>query len=181
MDALDAAALPLAIGLGLTAAVLALWGITGGKTKLLAAAGACVLLAAAVVGLERVTVSEPERIEAAVAELAAVVVAGDADAAVAFFTPEAVLARGAVRAGMALVDVQDDVRLTDFATTVAGDGATCHFRANATFTLVGRGFSQRTPTRWETRWERRGDEWLIAGVTRLNPISGEQMGVLDPK
>ena len=170
---------PFAVGFGLLAAVFAVWGVAGGRGKFLIAAGVCVLLAAGAFGVDAVVETEAERLEATVADLAAAVVAGDAEVAVGFFTADALLARAAVRAGLNLVDVADDVRLTDWVTAVDGDAAACHFRANATFTLLGKGFQSRHPTRWETRWRRVGDDWRIAGVTRLHPITGETMGVLD--
>ena len=179
MDWLDVNAVPLAIGLGLLAAVLAVWGFVGGRGKLLIAAGCCAVLAGLAVAAKAVIVTEAERVEATVAELADAVVAGDADAAVAYFTRDAVFARAAVRAGLGLVDVADDVRLTDFRTAADGDEATCHFRANATFTLLGKGFEGRRPTRWRTRWRKVGDDWRIARVIRLNPITGEELGFLD--
>ena len=172
---------PAVIGLGLTAAVLAVWGVTGGRTKLLAAAAGCVLLAAAVFGTAFVIQTEAERVEATAADFVDALVVGDADAAVSFFTPDALLARGAIHAGLEMVDVHNDVRLTDWQTVVDGDEATCHFRANATFTLIGDGFETRHPTRWDTIWVKVGDDWRMAGVTRLNPINGEEMGMLERK
>ena len=173
---------PTVIALALAAGVLTVWGVVTGRAKFLFGAGACVLLGAAVWGVAAAVVTESERVENRVRELADAVVAGDADRAVGFFTEDAVASRLQVRAGLALADVGDDLRLTDWQTTV-GDGgtaATCHFRANATFSLASRGFSARQPTRWETRWVRSPDGvWRIAGVTRLDVITGEAKGMLD--
>jgi hypothetical protein len=81
---------------------------------------------------------------------------------------------------MAMVTVDKDLRLTDFQskTTDGGAKGTVHFRANATISIVGAGNVGYQPARLILMFQREKGEWKIIGVTRLNPINGDEMEVL---
>lgn len=85
-----------------------------------------------------------------------------------------------VQSGMAMVTVGDDLSLTDFQTKVTNQGsrAESHFRANATINVQS--FSAgRQPARLILTWAKEGGDWKVIGVKRLNPINGQEMGVLN--
>ena len=171
---------PVVIGLGLIAAVAAVWGLVSGRAKFLIAAVVCGLLAGGTWFVAGLIETEAERIENRVRAMGDAAVAGDVETVVSYFSPDAAAARLTIRAGLALAEVGDDLRLTDWITRVSDDGrtATCHFRANATFSVPAYGFEGRHPTRFTTDWVKNDDgEWLLAGVTRLHPITGETIGI----
>lgn len=60
-----------------------------------------------------------------------------------------------------------------------GEAAEVELRANGTMTLRRSGGSQHVATRWKTVWTRHQDVWRLSEVHRLNPVTGEQIGLLD--
>lgn len=83
------------------------------------------------------------------------------------------------KAAMDLVEVGDDLRLTDFQTTFSDNDtkAKVHFRANGTFSAMG--FKGHHPFRCILTYQKEGDTWKIVDVARLDPIKGNKIGVLD--
>lgn len=81
---------------------------------------------------------------------------------------------------MTMVDVEDDLRLTDFQTreSNAGSRITCHFRANASLSVAGFGKVGHQPARLELTWAKEGESWKIVALRRLHPIRDEEMDVL---
>jgi hypothetical protein len=83
--------------------------------------------------------------------------------------------------GMEMVTVGNDLSITDFQTKITNQGsrADCHFRANATISLNTFGNAGRQPARIVLTWAKEGTDWKIIGVKRLNPVNGQEMGVLN--
>ncbi|WLD15248.1 hypothetical protein [Planctellipticum variicoloris] len=81
---------------------------------------------------------------------------------------------------MALVDVQDDLRVTDFETELTNENTrgSVHFRANATLSVGGFGNVGRQPVRAIIDWQREGGAWKIVEIRRLNPLNGQEMPVM---
>lgn len=98
------------------------------------------------------------------------------------FSPTAPELRALAENGMVMVTVGDDLSVTDFQTKVTNQGsrAECHFRANATISVNSFGSAGRQPARIILTWAKEGADWKIIGVKRLNPINGQEMGVLNP-
>lgn len=83
--------------------------------------------------------------------------------------------------GLKLVMLDKGFHLQDLKITVAGDGqsADAELRANGTMTVRQASTPYHASTRWKTRWLLRGDAWKLSGVERLNPVTGEEIGILE--
>lgn len=131
--------------------------------------------------IERSIVTPGEEIERLVYDLRDAVVAGDIEATLAFFSPQAVAERTAIRTGMSLGKVKPDVDVSDLQVKVTADStATSHFRANGTFAYQTPVLSgeRRISTRWRLSWRREAGQWKVYGIDRLNPITGEVISIL---
>lgn len=141
---------------------------------------AAILMAAGSYFLEQVIVTPGEQVEALVAQLCDEFRRKDPQVLTHFSaqSPELSLM---CQTAMTLVEIDDDLRLTDFQTQVtnAGSRAVCHFRANATLNVAGFGKVGHQPARFELTWIREGDDWKISKVRRLHPLKDEELGVLD--
>lgn len=141
------------------------------------------LLAAAVAVfvIERQIVTESERIEANVEAMVDAAVRGNVDEVVAFISPQENLLRRIVQSGLDLVDVEEDARVTDESVrmTTGGTQAISQFRVNATISLKNPPHRGHHPSRWEMTWRRIGKDWKVVEIRRLNPVTGEEMQVMD--
>lgn len=83
--------------------------------------------------------------------------------------------------GLKLVILDPRFHLQDLKITVSGDGqsADAELRANGTMTVRQANTPYHASTRWKTRWVNRGNTWKLSEVQRLNPINGEEMGILE--
>ncbi len=101
-------------------------------------------------------------------------------AALDYFSPNAPELRLMAESAMALVTIDRDLTITDFKTTITNQGsrAQCHFRANATLSVAAAGNVGRQPARFLLTWAKEGSDWKIIGVKRLNPVNGQDMGLL---
>ncbi len=81
------------------------------------------------------------------------------------------------RQALDMVDIQEDVRISDVRTTLTNNQsrATTQFRATATVSVTAYGNVGRQPTRWELTWQRENGIWKVTRVTRLNFMSGEPL------
>lgn len=97
-----------------------------------------------------------------------------------YFSKQAGELRATAQHAMDFVQIQDDLRLTDFETEVTNDNSRgrTHFRANATVSLQTFGSVGRQPFRAILDWQREEGEWKIVGLRRLNPLNGEEMQVM---
>lgn len=98
-----------------------------------------------------------------------------------YFSPTAPALKAAVVAGMALVTVEDQPRLTDFDIQITNQGsrATSHFRANATLSVKTLGNVGHQPGRFVLTWNREQNEWKIIKVQRLHPYQDKEMELLE--
>ncbi|QDT16101.1 Cif family virulence factor [Alienimonas californiensis] len=173
---------PLWIAFGVATIACAGWAVISGRAKYLAVAGVCLLLGAATFGADWYVVTEAEKVEAHIDELAAAAVAGDTEKVLSFLSPTAVLPRTSVAFGFNLVTIEDDLRLTDRSTEVTANDtqALSDFRANGTVRVPQlAGASKHFATKWQLVWRKEAGEWKITEVRRFNPITGEPIGLLD--
>jgi hypothetical protein len=84
--------------------------------------------------------------------------------------------RGLALQAIDLVDVQDDVRISDIQTNLSNKNsrAVTQFRASASVTAGGFN-AVRQPTRWELTWGKAGNEWKVLHATRLHFLSGQPL------
>ena len=85
------------------------------------------------------------------------------------------------RQGLGLVQVHDDFHMKDINVTVSEDGqsAEAELRANGSLTVRQANTPYHAATRWRTHWKLAGDSWKLTEVHRLNPVTGDEIGVLD--
>lgn len=97
-----------------------------------------------------------------------------------YFSVRAAPLKAMAAGAMALVDVQDDLRVTDFETALTNENTrgSVHFRANATLSVGGFGNVGRQPFRAIIDWQREAGAWKIVGIRRLNPLNGQEMPVM---
>ncbi len=140
----------------------------------------CLALGGAVYVVEGIIVTPAEEVEQLVTDLCWQFQRRDPKV-LEHFSQTAASLRHQCQAAMLLVEVQPDLRLTDFQTRLTNEGsrAICHFRANATISVLGAGNVGRQPSRFELTWAREGDAWKIIDLRRLNPIRDEELGLMD--
>lgn len=175
---------PPAIVLLVAAVVLGLVWRRNGRMLFLALAVGCLLIIPIVFLVEAAIVTPAEEVEQQIYAVRDAVIRDDIKATVAFLSTTAVQEKLIVASAMAVGRVQPDARITDVTVDVKGDGtvATSHFRANGIFTGDGVVLSgdHRFATRWRASWRKEGGEWKIFALERLNPITGEPIGMMDP-
>ena len=130
--------------------------------------------------VEAQIVTDTERIEADIDGWTAAFQREDVDGTLSYISPQAAAIRTIVLAAMELVDVHDDLRITDMQITVTNEStrAVSRFRANATVDVKGYGNQGRRPSYWEVTWQKQAGEWKVIRVVRLNVMTGEQIGIL---
>lgn len=168
-----------------TAFFIALFSKTPLKKYAYAAIG-CVVLGVAIFFIERAIVTDLERVENSVYGLADACKSGNIEQTIDYVNPNEVEIRGMIRKGMNLVDIKDDLGVTDLQVKMGAGGksVTSHFRANGTVALSPGGnqlsmdFAQHISTRWILTWSKIGDSWKITNLQRLNPITGETINPL---
>lgn len=164
---------PIFVCIGLAGLCVAAW-ISSGRGRALAAAGGLLVLCPVIYLAERVIVTDAERVEAAVRDIAAAYAERDLDGTLAFVADDATLIQDLVRGTMEAYEVRH-LRITDVSINMNGSGqqAVSHFRANATVSSRRGGFGPtHQPTRWEFTWRREGDAWKLTHVTPLQVVTG---------
>lgn len=139
------------------------------------------LSAGAAYYVEWVIITPAEEVEMAVFELLDDCKAGNAQEVLEKISNTNLLLKTVIGSGMAMAKIHDDVRLTDLQVkTMAQDSrAVSHFRANGTVSVNNMSYSGHASTRWEVTWQKEEGQWKIVSVKRLNPINGQEMGILD--
>ncbi|MBX3439452.1 MAG: hypothetical protein KF861_18330 [Planctomycetaceae bacterium] len=125
--------------------------------------------------VEQLIVTDRERIEAALHEMAAAFERRDRDAVLSSISPQQDELRTMVSRAFETVTAVDHLHLTDVSVDVTSQGtrATSHFRANGRFQIALYGDIGHRATRWSFSWQREAGEWRIHRIQRLNPITGE--------
>jgi hypothetical protein len=128
---------------------------------------------------EQATVTESERVEQNVHDLVHAFQRKDKQTTLNFFSPQADQFRSTVEKAIELVDVRDDVDVKDVNILMMSENtqAVSQFRANATVSVRGLVDYTHQPSRWELTWQKEAGEWKIVAVQRLNPVTGEKMGI----
>ena len=85
--------------------------------------------------------------------------------------------------GLNLVTLTKDFHIKDLEVTVRADGQTAdaHLRANGTLKVNHGDMFSHVFTRWQTVWKHVGSEWKLVEVRRLDPVNGQEMGILDSR
>jgi hypothetical protein len=128
--------------------------------------------------VERVIVTEGERLQGTVVEMCHQFRNRDPQT-LTHFSETAPEWKSVCETAMKMVEIRDDLRLTDFATTITHENsrATVHFRANATISAMGA--TAHHPFRCILSFRKEGGLWKIVDVERLDPINGTKMEVME--
>lgn len=78
-----------------------------------------------------------------------------------------------------VVQVQDDMRVTDVSAEILAQEtrAKSRFRVNATVQYAG--MNDRVATLWEVKWQREPAGWKMIDVTEFHPVTGERLERID--
>jgi hypothetical protein len=168
---------PLVLILGGIAAVLLILGESRMRT-------AALLCAAAAVGLhflENAIVTASEEVEMSLQEMLDGFKAADLQVIEERISATSPSLKDTAAKGLALVSLSDDFHMKDIVITVDSNeqAATVELRANGGMILKQSDTPVRAATRWNTRWILESGSWKLAEVQRLNPVTGDEIGVLD--
>ena len=107
----------------------------------------------------------------------------DQDAINACIADESPKLRETAADGLKMVTLTKDFHIKDLEVTVRADGQTAdaHLRANGTLKVNHGDMISRVFTRWQTVWKHIGTEWKLLEVKRLDPVNGQEMGILDAR
>ncbi|MFM7056576.1 MAG: hypothetical protein ACKO2P_06600 [Planctomycetota bacterium] len=141
----------------------------------------CLLLAGLLYVVEDAIVTPAEMLDEHLEALRQGFVADSEDQVFAQISPTAPELRELAKQGLQRVRVSPLLHIQDTEVTPSADGRTAEvsFRANGPLTLRQNDMLTRVSTRWKTSWRQEGGSWKLFHVQRLNPVTGEEMGVLN--
>ena len=136
---------------------------------------------AAIFFIEQSIVTDAEQVEANVIAMTSGFEAGEVDTTLGYISPNAADIRANLLTASLLVEKVEGLRVKSLVVEMKSNGtrAVSDFRANADLTIRGYGKVGRRPSRWQFTWQKEGDEWKVVRVRRLNPLTGEEMGLQD--
>jgi hypothetical protein len=162
------------------AAFFAQWYLHRRPRQLYIALG-CLALGGLVILVERLIVTESERVENNVYALAHAFETGDGARCAEFFSGQDEADRTLVKGVAGSVHVVGSIRITDLSVQMssAESRATSTFRASATVNFAGR--EQRGYTKWELTWQREANEWRIIRIRRLHFVGDGEIPLMSPQ
>lgn len=163
------------IMLGVAAVMLILGGTRGRSLALLFA-----VLAVGEYFMESAIVTPSEEIENSLAGLLEGFIAKDLNAINSHIDDDAYGLKQTAQQGLDLVTLDESFHLQSIVVTISEDGRTAvaDLRANGSLTVHQANAAYHAATRWSTNWKQHEDGWKLAEVHRLNPLNGDEMGVL---
>ena len=152
-----------------------------GDTKGRSIAVVFALVAAAVYFLESAIVTPAEQIKGGLHAMLQGFIAEDLNAIDGRIADDAPGLKNQARQGLELVSLDKSFHMQDIVVKVSDDGKTAEAELRANGTLIVRQASTpyHAATRWQTQWTQHRDGWKLSKVQRLNPITGEEIGVLE--
>lgn len=152
-----------------------------GQSKARLGAVVLLLLAAGVYLLEGMIITPSERIEVTLQAMHKAFVADDLTTINSMIADESPQLRETAKKGLGLVDLDDGFHLQDVVVTLADDqkSAEIQLRANGTVQLRDNSVTTHVATRWRTKWVAKDEKWLLSDVHRLDPMTGNEIGVLE--
>jgi len=163
------------------AGMLAVWS-SQKRAIWLAGAATAIAAAGAVFLVARAIVTEAERVEKKVHEVAEAFERKDKDGTLAFFSVQRPELRALVDQALEWVDLPNGVDIKDMSVRLSNENtrAITRFRANGTVSYKKLG-SHHAPSRWEVTWQKEAGDWKIIAVDRLDPIKDEKRQIFDPR
>ncbi len=170
---------PLVMILGGVAVVAMILGSPKGRS----AGVVCLLAAVGVYFVESSIVTPAEEVEAQLQTMLNAFRERDQDSIDRAIADESPKLRTSAAEGLEMVTLTKDFHIKDLEVTVHPDGKTAdaHLRANGTLKLNRNDMVTRVFTRWQTVWKQIGTEWRLTEVKRLDPVNGNEIGILDAR
>ena len=168
---------PVAIVLATVALLLFLsWNVRRRKLLLVLAAVSAVL-AGGTVAVDQYVETDREKVSRQVVELVRAFQRKDLERTLSYFSPSDTTDRALVTQVMKLVQVHDDLRISDVSVVVRAQEAIAvsRFRANATVEMKGFGNVGWQASRWELTWKKENGEWKVTQVDRLHPLEEKKL------
>jgi len=157
-------------------ALIGLWR-TNPKPVYMQAMFGVVVLGALIVFVERMVVTPSEQIDDNIHDLVDSFRRQDLDRTFSHISESATNERMLISGAIGIVDLDEDLRITDMDVKVldGGTSAKARFRVNATADAVGS--SYRVRTRWELSFQREGDDWKVTRIQRMKLLED---GFIEP-
>ncbi len=142
-------------------------------------AAACLLAGAGIYLLERLIVTEGERLQQHVVQLC-LDFRDKKPEVVGYVSDSFPQLKDLFTEAFATVTIQSDLRMSDFQVKLTDDNShgTVRFRASATINVSGYGDVGYQPAQIELVFQREKGEWKIIEIKRFNPINGKELDVL---
>lgn len=171
---------PILICLILAVLLFAGWFASRRSGFLAGIPGLAVLSVLIYVGEQQI-VTNRERVLEQVYDITSAFQRGDLEGTLELVSVQAPEIRALITGAMQIVEVEDDLRITDESVTLASGEtrATTHFRANATVALKTGSFRGHQPSRWELTWQLEAGEWRVIDVQRLKIMTRENINLFD--
>lgn len=150
------------------------------RSLYLALAVACLMMTGGFYVIEKAIVTQGERLQVDVAQLCDQFRRRQRET-MNHFSNTVPQFKRLCKEAMDIVEIRDDLHLTDFQTTLSDNDskAKVHFRANGTFSVMG--FTGPHPFRCILTYQKEADGWKIVDVQRLDPIKGDKMAVMETR
>jgi len=170
---------PLLLLLAGTAVIVLISGVPKGRFVSVV----CLLAVAGLYLVEAAIVTPGEEVEGQLQIMLDAFRDRNQDAIDACIADESPKLRETAARGLDLVALTKDFHIKDLEVTVRGDGQTAdaHLRANGTLKANHGDMISHVFTRWQTVWKHIGSEWKLVEVRRLDPVNGQEMGILDAR
>lgn len=170
---------PLLLLLAGTAVISLISGTPKGRSV----AVACLLAVAGLYLLEAAIVTPAEEVEGRLQIMLDAFRDCNQDAINGCIADESPKLRETAAKGLEMVTLTKDFHIKDLEVTVHDDGQTAdvHLRANGTLKVNHSDMISRVFTRWQTVWKHIDSEWKLVEVSRLDPVNGQEMGILDAR
>ena len=170
---------PLLLILAGTALVALILGLSKSRSV----AVVCLLAAAGLYVLESAVVTPGERVEGQLQAMLDGFRDRDQHAIDRCIADASPRLRETAAQGLEMVTLTKDFHIKDLEIKVREDGQTAdaHLRANGTLKINHSDMISRVFTRWQTVWKHIDNEWKLAEVRRLDPVNGQEMGILDAR
>ena len=139
------------------------------------------VVAIAVYFMESAIVTPAEQIEGSLQTMLDAFIAEDLNAINRQIDPKADHLKQKAEQGLKLVNLDKQFHIQDIVVTVADDDQTAvaELRANGSLTIENSNTPYHAATRWRTHWKLDREGWQMTEVHRLNPVNGDEIGVLD--
>ncbi|MEY2724964.1 MAG: hypothetical protein RLZZ458_831 [Planctomycetota bacterium] len=168
-------------GIVLLAGIAATAWIVGFRQRSRIVAG-CILLGALLWFVESRIVTPSEQLDVQLETLRRGFIEGSEEQVFSQISAGAEDLRETARQGLSLVRLSPLFSIRDVEVELSADGTTARvsLRANGLLTIRQSDATNHVATRWRTTWRQESGEWKLSDVVRLNPITGEEIGVLSP-